>query len=321
MESPIDVIFYPLNKRILVPCPQKRKVMFSNRLPDPHFFEPNSGRPMGNAVICAITRTEYYYPDHVTPYLLVANFSNTGHYKLNGRPTFINDHFFYFLNAGDRLEIDFRRREPVETMLVAFSDKLICEVAGFYSKTTDALLENPAEPAAGEWRLPNIPLAYNDIVTRCLTDLRQNGYREDPETAFVELLHALWDLNEGGKSSLTRIITKRTSTREELYRRLFLAESYMQDNFSDPLTIDELAKAACMNKFHFLKSFKQRYGLTPHQYLIRLKLKHARILLQTGKYSVAGVCRLIGFESPATFTHLFKKTHGFLPSKFPKLNK
>lgn len=295
--------------------------MTVNQLPDPRLFQPNSGSPVGSAVIYAATRGKYHYPDHVTPFLLAANFRSTGQYRMNGRATSINHQFFYFLNAGDRLEIDFRRSEPLETMLILFSRQLIAGVAGYHSKTTDDLLEDPSEPASGEWHMPNIPFAYNDTVTRCLNDLRQNVSNEDLEIVLVELLHAIWALGENGNAAMTRMNTKRKSTREELYRRLFLAELYMLDNFSEPLTIDELAKTACMNKFHFLKTFKQRYGVSPHQYLVRLKLKNARMLLQTGKYSVAEVCRLIGFESPATFTHLFKKTHEALPSKFPLLNK
>jgi AraC family transcriptional regulator len=295
--------------------------MIVNQLPDSRSFKNHSGGNQENTIIYASTNGKYHYPDHVTPYLLVANFKNTGHYQLNGRATFIDDRFFYFLNAGDHLEIDFQQKEPLETMLVLFSEPLIKELAGYHKATADKLLENYGEPQSRELHMPTIPLAYNAAVLRYLNHLKCHGYKEDMESVLFELLDALLGLHASGNDGLAAISAKRKSTREEVFRRLFLAELYIQDNCCEPLTIDDMAKEACMNKFHFLKLFKQRYGVTPHQYLVRLKLEHARTLLSSGKYSVSEACQQIGFESPATFTHLFKRIYGFLPSKFPILNK
>jgi AraC family transcriptional regulator len=295
--------------------------MIVNQLPDPRLFKSDSGGNLGNAVIYASTYAKYHYPDHVTPYLLVGNFKNAGNYTFNGRAAFVNDNFFYLLNAGDHLEINFKQKKPLETMLVLFSEQMIKAVAGYRSKTTDNLLDNYTETICRNFYMPDIPLAYNDAVIRCLNQLKVIENKTDLEPVLLELLDALWDLTEYGKSGLDQISAKRKSTREELYRRLFLAEQFMRDNYCQPLSIDEMASEACMNKFHFLKLFKHRYGVSPHQYLVRLKLEHAHSLLLSGKYSVSEACYEIGFESHGTFTHLFKRIYGFLPSKFPTLNK
>jgi AraC family transcriptional regulator len=293
--------------------------MIVNQLPDPRLFKSSSGGNTGNAIIYASTCTKYHYPNHLTPHLLVANFKNTGDYRLNSRATFINDRFFYFLNAGDRLEINFQRKEPLETMLVLFSDQSIKEVAGYRGETEDNLLDDYAAAQSGDFRMPNIPLAYNAAVLRYLNYLKCNRDKEDLDSVLFQLLDALWELSENGKAGLSRISARRKSTREEVYRRLFLAELYMRDNLCDPITIDEIAREAYMNKYHFLKLFKHRYGVSPNQYLVRLKLEHARTLLLSGKYSVSEACHHIGFESHGTFTHLFKRIYGFLPSKIPNI--
>jgi len=49
----------------------------------------------------------------------------------------------------------------------------------------------------------------------------------------------------------------------------------MHDSFSSSPTIDEIASVACLDKFHFLKLFKIFFGITPLQYLVKLKLEHA----------------------------------------------
>ena len=295
--------------------------MIVNQLPDPRLFRSHSGGHTGNAVINAVTSGKYHYPSHITPYVLVANSKHSGHYRLNGRATDINEQFFYFLNAGDKLEIDFRGKETLETMLVLFSGELVNRMAGCRGETPDRLLDNDPATALGAFHMPTIPLAYNETVIQCLHALKRDGYREEQDDVLIELLDALWALSDGGKAALGRIDAKKRSTREELYRRLFLAEMFMRDNVTEPLTIDEIAKAACMNKFHFLTSFKLRYGLSPHQWLVRLKLEYARTLLLTGKYSVADTCHQVGFDSPGTFSLLFKRTFGYPPSKYPISNK
>jgi AraC family transcriptional regulator len=295
--------------------------MIVNQLPDPRLFSSDAGGHTGNGVIHAITSGKYYYPNHTTPYVLVANFRSTGHYRLNGRDTHINEQFFYFLNAGDRLEIDFMGKEPLETMLVLCSGELVNRVAGYRGRTTGKLLDNGAAAVSETLHMPAIPLAYNEAVIRRLAVLKRDVYPEDPDAVLFELLDAIWALSESGRVALARIGSKRKSTREELYRRLLQAELFMRDNIAEPVTLDDIAKAACMNKFHFLVSFKQSHGLSPHQWLVRLKMEHARGLLLSGKYSVTEVCYQIGFESPGSFTHLFKRTFGFPPSKFPISNK
>src|SRR5579859_3685392 len=253
--------------------------MVFNQLPDPRLFNSTSHRNTESAVIYAATYGKYHYPDHITPYLLVANFKNIGNYWVNSQATFINSQFFYFLSAGEHLEINFERKEPLETMLVLFSEQLINGVAGYHCETVDNLLDNYDETKSRDFHMPTIPLAYNAMVIRYLNHLKCNRGEEDQDSILFHLLDAIWALSQNAKAGLARISAQRKSTREELYRRLFLAELYIRDNFCEPLAIDKIAKEACMNKFHFLKLFKHRYGVSPHQYLVRLKLEHARRLL------------------------------------------
>jgi AraC family transcriptional regulator len=295
--------------------------MIVNQLPDPLLFSGNSGGHTGHGVIYAVTSGKYHYPNHITPYLLVANFRSTGHYRLNGRATHINEQFFYFLNAGNQLEIDFKGREPLETMLVLWSRQSVNRVAGLRLKTTEELLDNGPEEVSAEFNMPAIPLAYNDAINRCLHAVKRGLDQAEPDAVLIELLDAVWALSETGKASLARMNCKRSSTREELYRRLFQAELFMRENIAEPVTLDDIAKAACMNKFHFLAAFKKSHGVSPHQWLVRLKMEYARELLRSGKYGVAEACGRTGFESPSTFSHLFKRMFGHPPSKFPIIDK
>jgi AraC family transcriptional regulator len=85
-----------------------------------------------------------------------------------------------------------------------------------------------------------------------------------------------------------------------------------------PVTLGDIAKEARLNKFHFLTLFKKIYRLSPHQYLVRLKLEFAHGLLEAGNSRVTDVCHLVGFESHGSFTNLFKRYYGIVPSQLLK---
>src|SRR5580692_7790211 len=99
--------------------------MIISELPNPDLFNDTQRPNVQNEVICSSTTAKYYYPNHTTPYLLVANFNNTGNYQVNRRPAAINDKVFYFLNAGDQLEINFKRKASLQTLLILFSDEFV----------------------------------------------------------------------------------------------------------------------------------------------------------------------------------------------------
>jgi AraC-like DNA-binding protein len=100
-----------------------------------------------------------------------------------------------------------------------------------------------------------------------------------------------------------------------LYRQIVQAKLYIDKNFAQNLQLNKLATEASFSKFHFLRIFKNIYRKTPHQYLITVRIENAMQLLRSG-YSVSAACFSVGFESPATFSTLFKKLVGKTPSAF-----
>lgn len=292
--------------------------MIIRELPNPNTFKDAVQASLKNQIIYTSTTAKYFYPNHTTPNLLVANFNNTGNYRVNNRPIFANDKFFYFLNVGDRLEINFKPCTRLETLLIEFCDQFISDWLSYKYSSAAGLLENAAS-GNYDWIIPNIPFEYSTSFMSHLNRIRVSRHSEDMESMLFELLESFWVLKEGSKFDLDRICAKRKSTKEEIYRRLLVAKEFMHNNFNTSPTIDMIASEACLDKFHFLKLFKYRYGITPHQYLVKLKLEHANTLLITGKCSVFEACHHAGFESQGTFTNLFKRTYGVLPSSLLKL--
>lgn len=100
-----------------------------------------------------------------------------------------------------------------------------------------------------------------------------------------------------------------------LYRRIVQAKLFIDSHYAKHIDVDMIAGEAAFSVFHFIRLFKRTYGLAPHAYLTRVRLDHARTLLDGGA-QVTDICLAVGFNSAATFTRLFRKHTGITPSQY-----
>jgi AraC-like DNA-binding protein len=100
-----------------------------------------------------------------------------------------------------------------------------------------------------------------------------------------------------------------------LYRRIVQAKLFMDNHFSQPMDLHDIAEEAYFSKFHFIRLFKSIYKKTPHQYLISVRVEKAKLLLQKS-LPVHEVCFAVGFDSVSSFTGLFKRMTGVSPSTY-----
>jgi AraC family transcriptional regulator len=115
-----------------------------------------------------------------------------------------------------------------------------------------------------------------------------------------------------------RLPVTRRSTRIELYKRLSAAREWILANYAAAISLEVMAESAMMNSQHFLRMFRDCYGITPHQFVIDVRLTVARQLLTETKQPVSAICRQTGFESFSSFSGLFRQRFGSSPSAFRK---
>lgn len=105
---------------------------------------------------------------------------------------------------------------------------------------------------------------------------------------------------------------------DDVFRRLCRARDLVHERCSEPLTVAQLARTAGVSRYHFLRLFRDGFGETPHQYLVRVRLERARKLLAADAASVTEVCMEVGFSSLGSFSALFAKRVGLPPSGYRK---
>jgi AraC family transcriptional regulator len=82
------------------------------------------------------------------------------------------------------------------------------------------------------------------------------------------------------------------------------------------ITLADLAREAGLSAYHFLRVFSRVLGVTPHQYLVRSRLRHAARLLADGQASVTDVAFDAGFGDVSNFVRTFHRAAGLSPRAF-----
>lgn len=92
-------------------------------------------------------------------------------------------------------------------------------------------------------------------------------------------------------------------------RRLTRVLEYMSENISNPISLNQLAREACISRFHFVKCFRESLGITPHRYLVRLRMLQGATLLKNTDRSVSEIAIACGYATTAHFCAAFHDYH------------
>jgi AraC-like DNA-binding protein len=107
-------------------------------------------------------------------------------------------------------------------------------------------------------------------------------------------------------------------TAEELANLAHLrrARDLIDREYSRPLDVAALARAALMSTAHFSRQFRAAYGETPYAYLMTRRIERAQALLRRGDMSVTEVCLEVGCTSLGSFSARFTQVVGMTPTAY-----
>jgi AraC-like DNA-binding protein len=90
----------------------------------------------------------------------------------------------------------------------------------------------------------------------------------------------------------------------------------IEHSLEEPLSVSQLAREARLSPFHFLRTFERLTGLTPHQYILRTRLRKAAVRLLTEPDRVLDIALDSGFGDVSNFNRAFKAEFGMSPRKY-----
>lgn len=99
-------------------------------------------------------------------------------------------------------------------------------------------------------------------------------------------------------------------------RRAVETALWIDAHAHQPIELADAAAQAGVSAFHFLRAFSAVLGVTPHQYLLRARLRHAARLLAEEARSVTDIAYDVGFADLSNFVRTFRRAAGVSPLKF-----
>ena len=114
----------------------------------------------------------------------------------------------------------------------------------------------------------------------------------------------------------SKLKVQKESTRVDLLKRTAIAREYILKNYNKKFNLKDIAYASCFSVNHLLRTFKAVYGISPYKFLSNVKLEKAKRFLEEGRYQIADISFLIGFNSISSFIRLFKSVFNITPLKY-----
>lgn len=237
----------------------------------------------------------------------------------NGRVT-VDDHCYLILNDQQPYTIHIEGAAVIESFCIFFPDKWAGDVLRNYLTPMTGLLDN-AEAEDTPVSFYDILHRHDNLVTPILQSLRQARQQDDVDEGWqTETLHhllaAMLQVQCQVQQEAAKLPAAHATTRKELYRRLHIGRDFMRDNFQESLSLEQIAQAAALSPYHFLRNFKQLFGQTPHAYLTKQRIKQAQQLLSQTNTPITNICLAVGFQSLGSFSTLFQRHSGQSPRQF-----
>lgn len=269
--------------------------------------------PLGrsNAVLRARSRT-HFVKDYPGPLSIKSVTEGTVTWKTGGRHLTVDPDSFLVLQEGEPYSLDIDSRTPVATLCVFFQP-------GFVESVHAAMASADLEPASSSNPLFGALHSRDARILPRMHAIAAGGL--DPEEQYLALAADLALLDRDLCRRLRLMPARNAATRGELLRRVRLAQECLHADPAADHGLASLARQACLSTYHFHRAFTAAFGRTPHQYRTGLRLAQARRLLESTAMTVTEICGAVGFESPASFSLLFRRSFGLPPSAARKLRK
>jgi AraC family transcriptional regulator len=290
---------------------------------DPQFrrtFYERWGRE--SAVISARTRRAEY-PDFKQLLSIKAAVGGAEDYFIDGRRITVDDDTFAIFNHDRVYASRLESLRPVHSFSIFFERKLAAQVWHSLRRSASALDDgDEAELKPGDFaeRL----YEHENLVSPVLRHIRQAVDSGPVDDAWMDeqllfLLSRMLRLQQKGVRVEAAIPSRKAATRRELMRRLAVGVDFIQTRYREALLLKDIAAAAHLSPFHFLRVFKTVYRISPSDYLNRKRSAAALRLLQHSNWSMNMIAEQVGFGCRTSMYRQLRTHYGVEPRELRSL--
>jgi len=268
--------------------------------------------------------TRYYVPDFEGCLSIKSVMTGAAVWETEHRRFLLGEDRWLIVNDHQRYTITIDALQPVTTFCMFFERGFVEDLYRARVTPCAALIDSPqaAKTAPIEFitRIEPPDGSVMGLLKHFQRELSAGKMsRVGWEEHFLRVAGMLVVGRDDTINAIGRLPAVRHSTRVEVFRRLLRGRDFLLSSLQEPIQLKDMATAACLSPFHFHRAFKRAFGETPHRYLTRHRLERAAQLLRRTDLTVTEICLATGFESPTSFTDLFRRRYGVPPSKFSKI--
>lgn len=92
--------------------------------------------------------------------------------------------------------------------------------------------------------------------------------------------------------------------------------AYIENNYTEDLTLNKLAEKSCMNKFKFCRAFKDRLGRSSTSYINSIRIMNAAELMKTSDLNITEIAYFVGYQSLTHFERIFRTVYKMSPREY-----
>lgn len=255
------------------------------------------------------------YPEFTQRLSIKAAWGGPEHYHLDGRTVAVDDDTWLLINDQRTYGSSLRNPRPVHSFSIFFRPGFAEEVLGALLTPSDRMLEQGGEPVPRPTEFAEILRPHDAQVSPILRFIAREvdrGLRDEMwyEEQLGFLLERLLRVHRTDVAIAESLGSSRKATRVEIFRRIGWGTDYIHTYYARALTMDELARSACVSKFHFIRLFRAIHGATPFAYLQRKRAEVAKRLLQSTSFGLDKIAAQVGFDSRSTMFRQVRRLTG-----------
>lgn len=211
----------------------------------------------------------------------------------------------YAMHAGDCAFLDCRKYYAHST-----SKKNLWKLkwVHFYGPNMASIYSKYTERGGRVCFTATKPEAYAGLVDEIFAVADADDYIKDMKinerlaALLTNIMSESWN-PEGG-----HVDSKRKSLQE--------VKEYIDEHYVEKLSLDELARLGYVSKFYFTRLFKEQFGVSVNNYIIQMRITHAKELLRFTDKTIEEVGMECGMDDANYFARMFKKVEGVSPSEY-----
>jgi AraC family transcriptional regulator len=240
-------------------------------------------------------------------------------YYANGKKYIVKEGEYIIGNDFTTSIVQINHPSTVRGLCIDLSTHIVSEVADYHDYSPEDLKSFLLSDQflVNRYNAKNTSLGYtlDELNRKILNGSIHNDFLQNE--LFYSLAESIITDQRFVFDHLRKLNFKKSDTNEDLCRKLIDAKSLIDENLLDNLSLDEIIAQIGISKYHFIRLFKQSFGLSPYQYQKRIRMNHAREELLSGKTAI-DVAVSLGYTDLSSFSKAFKQLFGYAPGSIKK---